>query len=136
MQRCMLLSKIHRAVVSAADLDYEGSLTVPPEVMEAAGFLPHEVVHVANIASGKRFPTYAIAGSEPAHFGLDVSDWSLVRLNANGAEIQIDAQRPGTRYGGVPNPGTCCRADRECQRHKRSTDRQHASDAIHGFLRG
>ena len=59
MQRCMLLSKVHRAVVSAADKDYEGSLTVPPEVMEAVGFIPHEVVHVANISNGERFTTEA-----------------------------------------------------------------------------
>ena len=86
MKRCMLLSKVHRAVVSAADTDYEGSLTVPPEVMEAAGFLPHEVVQVANIANGARFTTYAIAGTEPGHFQLN---GAAARLGAAGDRIIV-----------------------------------------------
>ena len=86
MQRCMLLSKIHRAVVSAAELDYEGSITVPPEVMAAAGLLPHETVHVANIASGARFTTYVIAGAEPGHFRLN---GAAARLGAPGDRIII-----------------------------------------------
>ena len=86
MQRCMLLSKVHRAVVSAAELDYEGSLTVPPEVMAAAGFLPNEAVQVANISNGERFTTYAIPGGEPAHFRLN---GAAARLGAPGDRIIV-----------------------------------------------
>jgi len=86
MQRCMLLSKIHRAVVSAGDVDYEGSLTIPPEVMEAAGIREHETVHVANVANGSRFTTYAIAGTEPAHFQLN---GAAARLGSPGDRIIV-----------------------------------------------
>lgn len=60
--RRMLHSKIHRATITAADLEYEGSITVPPELLEAADILPHEAVHIWNVTSGTRFETYAIAG--------------------------------------------------------------------------
>lgn len=44
--RKMLAAKIHRATVTAADLDYEGSLTVPPELLDAAGILPYEAIQI------------------------------------------------------------------------------------------
>lgn len=86
MQRCMLLSKVHRAVVSDADLDYEGSITIPPEVIEASGFAPGERVTVANIANGARFETYVMAGTEPAHFRLN---GAAARLGGRGDRIII-----------------------------------------------
>lgn len=60
--RRMLKSKIHRATVTHADLDYEGSITLSPELLEAADILPHEAVHVWNVTAGTRFETYAIEG--------------------------------------------------------------------------
>ena len=62
MHRVMLKSKIHRAVVTASDLHYVGSLTVDPVLLEAADIREHEQVHVADIDNGARFVTYAIAG--------------------------------------------------------------------------
>jgi aspartate 1-decarboxylase len=62
MIRSMLKSKIHRAVVTHADVDYEGSLTVDLALLEAADILPYEEVHVWNVSTGARFRTYAIAG--------------------------------------------------------------------------
>jgi aspartate 1-decarboxylase len=62
MQRRMFLGKIHRATVTDADLDYEGSVTLDLDLLEAAGFLPHEEVHVWNVTRGSRFTSYAIAG--------------------------------------------------------------------------
>ncbi len=62
MQRTMLKSKIHRATVTAADLHYVGSLTVDPELLEAADILENEKIHVVNIDNGARFETYTIAG--------------------------------------------------------------------------
>jgi aspartate 1-decarboxylase len=62
MSRFMLKSKIHRARITAADLNYEGSLSLDPELMLAADMLPFEQVSVVNINTGTRFETYAIAG--------------------------------------------------------------------------
>lgn len=61
--RRMLKSKIHRATVTHADLSYEGSITLSPELLEAADILPHEAVHVWNVTAGTRFETYAIEGA-------------------------------------------------------------------------
>ena len=62
--RRVLRSKIHRATVTQADLHYEGSVTIPPELLEAAGIAAYEAVHVWNVTSGTRFETYAITGLE------------------------------------------------------------------------
>lgn len=58
----MLKSKIHRATVTEADLNYEGSLTIDKELMEAVGLHDFEQVKVYNIYNGERFDTYAIPG--------------------------------------------------------------------------
>ena len=58
----MLKSKIHRAVVTQAELNYVGSITVDEELMEAAGLYEYEHVHVVNVNSGSRIETYVIAG--------------------------------------------------------------------------
>jgi aspartate 1-decarboxylase len=62
MQRQFLSAKIHRAVVTGADLNYVGSITIDPVLMEAAGILPWEWVQVVDIDNGARFETYAIPG--------------------------------------------------------------------------
>lgn len=62
--RKMLKSKIHRAYVTQADLDYEGSITISPELLKAANILPYEAVNVWNITAGTRFETYAITGEK------------------------------------------------------------------------
>ncbi len=61
--RRMLKSKIHRATVTQADLDYEGSITIAPELLEASDILPYEAVQVWNVTAGTRFETYAIEGA-------------------------------------------------------------------------
>ncbi len=60
--RVMLKSKIHRATVTGADIDYEGSITLDPVLMEAADILPYEQVHVVDVSNGARLVTYAIEG--------------------------------------------------------------------------
>ena len=60
--RKMLRTKIHRAVVTAANLDYEGSLTIPPALMELSGIKEYEAIDVWNVTRGTRFETYAIMG--------------------------------------------------------------------------
>jgi aspartate 1-decarboxylase len=62
MQRTMLKSKIHRATVTEADLNYIGSLTLDRDLMEAADLLPGEQVHVVDINNGARLETYVIEG--------------------------------------------------------------------------
>ena len=62
MQRVMLKSKIHRATVTDCDLHYVGSITIDPDLLEAADILEHEQVHVLDIDNGARFETYAIVG--------------------------------------------------------------------------
>lgn len=61
--RIMLKSKIHRATVTGADVNYEGSVTLDPELMRAADILPYEQVHVVDVDNGARLVTYAIEGS-------------------------------------------------------------------------
>src|SRR6187200_2533198 len=62
MQRVMLKSKVHRATVTDCDLHYVGSLTMDPDLLEAADVLEHEKVHVVDVDNGARFETYTIAG--------------------------------------------------------------------------
>ena len=62
MLRTMCKSKIHRATVSGADLNYVGSITIDPVLMEAADLLEFEQVHVVNVNNGARFETYVIPG--------------------------------------------------------------------------
>jgi len=62
MFRQMLRSKIHRATVTGAHLEYEGSLTIDQDLMKAAGILPYEAIICSNLNNGERFMTYAING--------------------------------------------------------------------------
>jgi aspartate 1-decarboxylase len=62
MQRIMMKSKIHRATVTGADINYVGSITLDPALMELADILEYEQVHVLDIDNGARFETYAITG--------------------------------------------------------------------------
>ena len=58
----MMKSKIHRATVTDADVAYQGSITLDPDLIEAADLLPFEQVHVVNVNNGARFETYVIEG--------------------------------------------------------------------------
>jgi aspartate 1-decarboxylase len=62
MLRTMCKSKIHRATVTGADLNYVGSITIDPVLMEAADLLEYEQVSVVNVNNGARFETYVIPG--------------------------------------------------------------------------
>jgi aspartate 1-decarboxylase len=64
MKRIMCKSKIHRATVTDANLNYEGSITVDGSLLDAADIREYEQVHVVNIANGARFETYAMRGAE------------------------------------------------------------------------
>lgn len=72
MQRTMLKSKVHRATITACDVDYVGSITLDPELMRMADMLPNEQVHVWDIDNGSRFVTYVIEG-EPGSGTIQVN---------------------------------------------------------------
>ena len=62
MQLTMLKGKIHRAIVKQAELNYVGSITIDPKLMEAAGILEYEQVQIVDVENGNRFETYTIDG--------------------------------------------------------------------------
>ena len=62
MRLTLLKGKVHRATVTEANLDYEGSLTVDAHLLEAADMLPGEQIHVWNVTRGNRLVTYAMRG--------------------------------------------------------------------------
>jgi aspartate 1-decarboxylase len=66
MRRTFFKSKIHRATVTHADLDYEGSVTIDEDLLDAAGIREFEAVHVWNITRGTRLETYAMKGTRGA----------------------------------------------------------------------
>jgi aspartate 1-decarboxylase len=62
MRRFMMKSKLHRATVTETNVDYEGSLTIDTDLLEAADVLPHEQIHVWDVTNGARLVTYALPG--------------------------------------------------------------------------
>lgn len=62
MRRTMMHGKIHRAVVTDANVDYVGSITLDPDLMDGAGIIENEQVHVVDVDNGARLVTYAISG--------------------------------------------------------------------------
>ncbi|MGH7883567.1 MAG: aspartate 1-decarboxylase [Candidatus Dormibacteraceae bacterium] len=91
--RTLLRSKLHRATVTGADLNYEGSLSICPTLMKLADICPNELVHVANINTGERFITYAILGES----GECRLNGAAARLGQGGDKVII------MTYSEVPN---------------------------------
>jgi aspartate 1-decarboxylase len=87
MYRLMLRSKIHRATVTDANLEYEGSLTVDPLLLAAAGILPYEQVSVSNLNNGERFETYVIPGKPGA--GEMVLNGPTARKGVKGDKVIV-----------------------------------------------
>jgi aspartate 1-decarboxylase len=83
----VLKSKLHRAQVTAANVNYEGSLTIARDLMDQAGFVPYERILCGNMANGERFETYAIAG-EPGS-GAIVLNGATARLGKAGDLLTI-----------------------------------------------
>lgn len=75
-------SKIHRATVTHADLEYEGSVTVDSDLLDAAEILPYEAVHIWNVTRGSRLMTYALAG--PRGSGAVCVNGAAAHLNKPG----------------------------------------------------
>ena len=87
MQIHILKSKIHRAGVTAASLNYEGSLTIDLDLMERVGFLPYERVLCSNLANGERFETYLIPGERGS--GAIVLNGATAHLGQMGDLLTI-----------------------------------------------
>ena len=87
--KTMLKAKIHRARVTDANLDYEGSITIDARLLEASGILPFEQVHVWNVTRGARFVTYAMLGERD--FGEVVINGAAAHLAKKGDIVIIAA---------------------------------------------
>jgi aspartate 1-decarboxylase len=85
--RTMLRSKIHRATVTEANVDYEGSITIDRNLMEAADILPYEQVHVLDVDNGARLETYVIEGER--HSGVICINGAAARLIHEGDKVII-----------------------------------------------
>ncbi|MBI4652174.1 aspartate 1-decarboxylase [Candidatus Desantisbacteria bacterium] len=83
----MLKSKIHRATVTEANLDYEGSITIDESLMDKAKIIPFEKLQIVNLFSGARFETYCIPG--PKKSGIICLNGGAARLGAPGDKIII-----------------------------------------------
>ena len=84
MRAFLLKSKIHRAVVTSADVNYEGSLTIPADLAELVELQEYERILVGNLSNGERFETYAIYG---------VRNQGVIQLNGATAHLG----KPGDR---------------------------------------
>ncbi|MBI1248579.1 aspartate 1-decarboxylase [bacterium] len=103
MLRTFLRSKIHRATVTQADLNYVGSITIDSNLLEAAEILPHEQVDVLNVTNGQRLTTYAIPGEAgsgiigingaAAHL-VSPGDLVIIVCYAQYTEAEIKQHRP------------------------------------------
>jgi len=87
MQLVLLKSKIHRAVVTGASVDYEGSLTISADLAELVGFVPYEKILVANLNNGERFGTYVIPGD--ARRGIMELNGATAHLGKIGDRLTI-----------------------------------------------
>lgn len=87
MRRTMLKSKIHRATVTGSDLHYVGSITVDPDLLEAADILPHEQVHIVDVDNGARFETYTLVGERGS--GVIQVNGAAARLVHTGDTIIV-----------------------------------------------
>jgi len=85
----MCRAKIHRATVTEADLEYEGSITIDEELMEASGIFEYEQVHVLNLSTGSRIETYTIRGERNS--GTICLNGAAARLGSQGDEVIIIA---------------------------------------------
>lgn len=103
MEITLLKSKIHRALVTQADLNYVGSITIDSELMEAAGIVEYERVEIADVDNGKRLATYAIAGEAgsgiiclngAAAHCVEVGDKVIIMAYANMTVEEAAAHHP------------------------------------------
>ena len=105
MQLTMLKCKLHQARVTHTELDYEGSCAIDGELMDAAGILEYEMIHIYNIANGERFTTYAIRGEAGSRM-ISVNGAAAHKVNVGDRIIscaygQIDADKAANHQPGL-----------------------------------
>lgn len=107
MERRMMKSKIHRAIVTQSNLDYEGSITIDSHLMENSNILPYEQVDIYNVTSGERFTTYAIKGEKDsgiicingaAAHKAKKGDMIIIVSYANFSEKELESFKPAKVY--------------------------------------
>ena len=107
MERRMMKSKVHRAIVTESNLDYEGSITIDARLMETANILPYEQVDIYNVTSGERFSTYAIKGEKDsgvicingaAAHKAKKGDMVIIVTYANFSENELESFKPVKVY--------------------------------------
>lgn len=112
MEISILKSKIHRAVITQAELNYVGSVTIDEELMEAAGLYEYERVHISNVNSGSRIETYVIAGERgsgviclngAAARSGQKGDHVIIMAYANMTPEEIKQHRPKVVFVGDKN---------------------------------
>jgi aspartate 1-decarboxylase len=87
MHRTLLLAKIHNCTLTAANINYIGSISIDQVLLEKSGIVPFEQVHVVNVTNGQRFTTYAIAA--PANSGAIELNGAAARLGISGDRLII-----------------------------------------------
>ncbi len=87
MHRTLLYAKIHNCTLTAANVNYVGSITIDQSLLEAAGIFVHEQVQVVNVANGERFVTYVIPGA--AHSGVIELNGAAARLGVVGDHLIV-----------------------------------------------
>jgi aspartate 1-decarboxylase len=95
--RTFIAAKIHGITVTACHFNYHGSQGIPASVMRAVGLAPYEQVHVANLANGQRWVTYALAGPE----GVCTLNGAAAHLGGPGDQLIIMAYRQEERFSGA-----------------------------------
>lgn len=102
-------SKIHRATVTHADLEYEGSVTIDSDLLDAADILPYEAVHIWNVTRGSRLMTYALAG--PRGSGAICVNGAAAHLNKPGDLVILATFAEMTREEARVHRPTVVRVD-------------------------
>lgn len=102
MKISVLKSKIHRAVITQAELNYIGSITIDEELMEVSGLCEYEHVHIVNVNSGSRIETYVIAGEKGS--GVICLNGAAARSGQKGDHIIIMAYADMTPEEVSENP--------------------------------
>ena len=107
MRRRLFASKIHRATVTCADVDYEGSVTIDQDLLDASGILEWEEVHIWDVTNGARFSTYAIRADEGSGIislnggaarHVQVGDLIIIAAFASMSEQEADQFQPTLVY--------------------------------------
>ncbi len=104
-------SKIHRATVTHADLEYEGSVTVDSNLLDAAEILPYEAVHIWNVTRGSRLVTYALPG--PRGSGAICVNGAAAHLNKPGDMVILATFAEMTRQEALKHRPIVVRVDAE-----------------------